>query len=139
MRVFLDTNVLVSAFTTRGLCEDVLREVLASHDLIVSVLLFNELERTLRGKFKIPKTLISEILIFLGEDTILSKVGDYPDVEILRGAENVSHLMRRSGLWSAGNRPSPFWGGVGYSTSNSSRFPPSPSCCAGAFGQLRLS
>ena len=82
MRVFLDTNVLVSAFTTRGLCEDVLREVLASHDLIVSVLLFNELERTLRGKFKIPKTLISEILIFLGEDTILSKVGDYPDVEI---------------------------------------------------------
>ncbi|OGQ89488.1 MAG: putative toxin-antitoxin system toxin component, PIN family, partial [Deltaproteobacteria bacterium RIFOXYA2_FULL_55_11] len=31
---------------------------------------------------KIPKTLISEILIFLGEDTILSKVGDYPDVEI---------------------------------------------------------
>ena len=82
MRVFLDTNVLVSAFTTRGLCEDVLREVLASHDLIVSVLLFNELERTLRGKFKIPKTLISEILIFFGEDTILSKVGDYPDVEI---------------------------------------------------------
>ena len=82
MRVFLDTNVLVSAFTTRGLCEDVLREVLASHDLIVSVLLFNELERTLRGKFKIPKALISEILIFLGEDTILSKVGDYPDVEI---------------------------------------------------------
>ena len=82
MRVFLDTNVLVSAFTTRGLCEDVLREVLASHDLIVSVLLFNELERTLRGKFKIPKTLISEILIFLGEDTILSKVGDFPDVNI---------------------------------------------------------
>ena len=58
---------------------------------------------------------------------------------LLRGAENVSHLMRRSGLWSAGNRPSPFWGGVGYSTSNSSRFPPSPSCCADAFGQPRLS
>ena len=82
MRVFLDTNVLVSAFTTRGLCEDVLREVLASHDLIVSAHLLNELERTLRGKFKIPKTLISEILIFLGEDTILSKVGDFPNVNI---------------------------------------------------------
>jgi len=82
MRVFLDTNVLVSAFTTRGLCEDVLREVLASHDLIVSVPLLNELERALTGKFKIPKTLISEILTFLGEDTILSKIGELPDVDI---------------------------------------------------------
>lgn len=27
MKVFLDTNVLVSAIATRGLCADVLREV----------------------------------------------------------------------------------------------------------------
>lgn len=82
MRVFLDTNVLVSAFTTRGLCEDVLREVLASHELIVSVPLLDELDHVLNGKFKVPKTLVSEILNFLREDTILSKVGEYPDVEI---------------------------------------------------------
>jgi predicted nucleic acid-binding protein len=36
MRVFLDTNVLISGFTNRVLCEDVLREVLASHDLTVT-------------------------------------------------------------------------------------------------------
>ncbi len=36
MRVFLDTNVLVSAVATRGLCADVLREVLLSHQLLVS-------------------------------------------------------------------------------------------------------
>lgn len=75
-------NVLVSAFTTRGLCEDVLREVLTSHELIVSAPLLNELERALKGKFKLPKTLISEILMFLKEDTILSKVGELPDVDI---------------------------------------------------------
>lgn len=34
MRVFLDTNVLVSAFATRGLCADLMRHVLAEHDLI---------------------------------------------------------------------------------------------------------
>ena len=32
MRVFLDTNVQVSAFATRGLCADVLRLVLAEHE-----------------------------------------------------------------------------------------------------------
>ena len=36
MRVFLDTNVLVSAMATRGLCADVLREILTSHRLVVS-------------------------------------------------------------------------------------------------------
>ena len=82
MRVFLDTNVLVSAFTTRGLCEDVLREVLASHDLIVSAPLLKELDHVLRTKFKIPKNLVSGILSFLGEDTILAKVGALPNVQI---------------------------------------------------------
>lgn len=32
MRVFLDTNVLVSAFATRGLSADVFRLVLAEHE-----------------------------------------------------------------------------------------------------------
>ena len=82
MRVFLDTNVLVSAFSTRGLCEDVLREVLASHELVVSTPLLNELERVLKEKFKIPTDLVSEILAFLEEDTTFSKVGELPEVAI---------------------------------------------------------
>lgn len=82
MRVFLDTNVLVSAFTARGLCEDVLREILASHELVVSDPLRDEFERALTGKFKVPKTLVSEILVFLREDTILAEVGELPAVAI---------------------------------------------------------
>ena len=35
MRVMLDTNVLASAAATRGLCADVLRAVLAEHELVV--------------------------------------------------------------------------------------------------------
>ena len=34
MRVLLDTNVIVSAVTTRGLCADVFRTVLADHELV---------------------------------------------------------------------------------------------------------
>jgi len=44
MRVFLDTNLLVSAVATRGLCADVLREVLLSHQLVISPPLLSELK-----------------------------------------------------------------------------------------------
>jgi len=35
VKVFLDTNVLVSALATRGLCADLLRKVLTEHELLV--------------------------------------------------------------------------------------------------------
>jgi hypothetical protein len=35
VKVFLDTNVLVSGFAARGLCADVMRLVLAEHELIM--------------------------------------------------------------------------------------------------------
>tara|TARA_Y100000590_G_C15710915_1_gene1010249 strand:+ start:1307 stop:1432 length:126 start_codon:yes stop_codon:yes gene_type:complete len=35
MKVFLDTNVLVSAFATRGLCADVMRVILTEHELLI--------------------------------------------------------------------------------------------------------
>ena len=43
MRVFLDTNVLAGAIGTRGLCADVLREIFASHDLLISEHVIGEL------------------------------------------------------------------------------------------------
>ena len=54
MRVCLDTNVLVAAFATRGLCADVLRTVLAEHDLVVGDVILAELRRVLTTKFKVP-------------------------------------------------------------------------------------
>ncbi|MDR4485325.1 MAG: putative toxin-antitoxin system toxin component, PIN family [Nitrospirales bacterium] len=75
MRVFLDTNVLASAFGTRGLCADVLREVLVAHDLLVSDVLFQELERVLLQKFQIPSSVRSEILSLLKQDLVYCQVG----------------------------------------------------------------
>ena len=34
MKIFLDTNVLVSAYATRGICSDLVRFVLAEHELM---------------------------------------------------------------------------------------------------------
>ena len=54
MRVFLDTNVLVSAFATRGLCADVLRVVLAEHTFITSEIVLREVSRVLRTRIGMP-------------------------------------------------------------------------------------
>ena len=47
MRVFLDTNVLVSALATRVLCAELFEVVLQSHDLLTSESVLVELERVL--------------------------------------------------------------------------------------------
>ena len=65
MRVFLDTNVLVAAFATRGLCADVFRLVLAEHELLVSAALIEEVTRTLTRKIRVPDPVVREIVAFL--------------------------------------------------------------------------
>jgi len=54
VRVFLDTNVLASAFGTRGLCADVLHLILAEHELVTGEVVIEELRRALSKKFGMP-------------------------------------------------------------------------------------
>lgn len=82
MRVFLDTNVLASAAATRGLCADVLREVLASHELLTSPQVLGELRRVLRTKFGVPQDLIEDFISLIRQDTVLAQPGPPPPVEI---------------------------------------------------------
>lgn len=62
MRVCLDTNVLVAAFATRGLCSDVLRTVLAEHELVIGDVILGELRRVLAVKLKVPPDRIEAIV-----------------------------------------------------------------------------
>jgi uncharacterized protein len=82
MMIFLDTNVLVSALATRGLCADVLREVLLSHQLILSPPLLSELEEVLGDKFGIPSPLIFELFQILKQDALSSSPSDLPDIDL---------------------------------------------------------
>jgi len=82
MRIFLDTNVLASATATRGLCADVFREVLTSHELVVSDALFKELRRTLRKKFGVSPGLVRDVIDLLHRDTILAKPTECPEVHL---------------------------------------------------------
>jgi predicted nucleic acid-binding protein len=65
VKAFLDTNVLVAAFTTRGLCADVPRTVLAEHELLLSPTLIEELRRTLVEKIGVPEQTVRDIVTFL--------------------------------------------------------------------------
>ena len=65
MRVFLDTNVLVSAFATRGLCADVLELVLLEHDLVLGRHVVQELDKALRSKLRLPAARAKTIVNFV--------------------------------------------------------------------------
>jgi putative PIN family toxin of toxin-antitoxin system len=68
VRVFLDTNVLVSAFASRGLCADVLELVLLDHDLIVGRSALLELDKALCQKVKLPVARSAEIVEFVSSE-----------------------------------------------------------------------
>ena len=82
MRVFLDTNVLVSATATRGLCADLFREVLLSHHLVISRPLLDELSRVLVFKFGAGPEIVQGVLQLLHQETTLAPGGTLPEVEL---------------------------------------------------------
>lgn len=65
MIVFFDTNVLVSAVATRGICADIVNATLAEHRLIVGVTVLDELRRVLLTKLKLPVAAANELDAFL--------------------------------------------------------------------------
>lgn len=62
MRVFLDTNVLVAAFATRGLCADVFRLAAVKHQLLVGEPVLDEVGRILTSKLRMPRDARNEAL-----------------------------------------------------------------------------
>jgi len=79
VRVFLDTNVLVSAFTTRGLSADVLRLVLVEHELITGEFNLEEFRRVLGARMNAPDALIDEAEQLLREQDIVPRPAEpYP-------------------------------------------------------------
>jgi putative PIN family toxin of toxin-antitoxin system len=73
VRVFLDTNVLVSALTTRGLAADLLRLVLTEHELQTGEVNLTELRRVLRLKMNVPRTRIEEAERLLREHGVIPR------------------------------------------------------------------
>ena len=92
MRVALDTNVLVAAFATRGLCSDLFRLVLAGHELVVTEILLRELDRALALKLKLPSEKRDGLVEFVASFRAAEihpvptriEVRDPDDIEVVR-------------------------------------------------------
>lgn len=98
MRVFLDTNVLVSAFATRGLCADILRLVLSEHELVTGEAVLIELERTLERKIRLVPDTVGEVLAFMRAYHVEPIPSRLPDV----GVEDPDDLVVLATAISAG-------------------------------------
>ena len=73
MRIFFDTNVLLAAFATRGLCADLFAHVLVEHELVVGEVVLVELRAKLRLKFKLTKKAIDEVEDMLREHEVVPR------------------------------------------------------------------
>lgn len=69
MRIILDTNVIISSFATRGLCQSVFELCLDRFDIIISPNLIKEIRNGLKEKLNLPELFVKEILGYLSEYT----------------------------------------------------------------------
>jgi uncharacterized protein len=82
VKVCLDTNVLISAVATRGLAADVLRVVLAEHELLVPDCVLREVERVLTRKLRVPEAAVQGLLQLLQSQTVVPTPPDPLPIEI---------------------------------------------------------
>lgn len=71
MRVCFDTNVVVSAVATRGICADLMNLVLAEHDLVLGETVLSELGHVLDRKMGVPRATIAELDAFLRQQATI--------------------------------------------------------------------
>ncbi|MGH8225568.1 MAG: putative toxin-antitoxin system toxin component, PIN family [Gammaproteobacteria bacterium] len=61
MRIFFDTNVLVSALVARGLCAELYEAVVLDHQLIIGEPVVAELLRILQDKLHVPPAKVAKV------------------------------------------------------------------------------
>jgi putative PIN family toxin of toxin-antitoxin system len=65
MKVVLDTNVIIAAFSARGLCADLLEVCLADHQIFTSGHILDEVQDNLLKKLRLADDRVADIRIFL--------------------------------------------------------------------------
>ena len=64
MKIFFDTNVLVAAVATHGVCSEIFIHCLENHQIVTSELVLNELEKALKRKLKLPIKQANEVITY---------------------------------------------------------------------------
>ncbi len=82
MKVFFDTNVLISAYTARGLSADLFRLVLTEHELLTGEVNLLEFRRVLGQHFRVPASEVALAERELRDHTVVPKPGATLDLKI---------------------------------------------------------
>ena len=86
MKVCLDAPLLAAAFTTRGLCADLLRLILARHRLVASRAGLADVRRLLTERLGVPAIVADQVPPFLREYAEISIPAEpWPDVDPAQG------------------------------------------------------
>ncbi len=65
MICIFDTNVIIAAFVSRGLCKDVFEMGISDHDCVSSAYILTECQEKLITKFKLSPAHVTEVLSIL--------------------------------------------------------------------------
>ena len=82
MKVFFDTNVLVSAYAARGISADLVRYVLVEHELLTGEVNLEELSRVLGGRFGVPAERLDAIESELRAETIVPRPAEPAEIPV---------------------------------------------------------
>jgi putative PIN family toxin of toxin-antitoxin system len=82
VKVYVDTNVVLAAFATRGLCADLFAHLLLKHELLVGEAVVRELRGKLRIKLKLSEDAIDEIEALLRDQTVVETPAEHLGVGI---------------------------------------------------------
>lgn len=95
MKVILDSNIYIAAFSSRGLCSAVFELCLDSTTIIISEHILSEVSRVFLEKIKLPSDKVSDITTYLQEHCTLK---DYTqlDEKICRDSDddNILALLK---------------------------------------------
>jgi len=78
LRVVLDTNVLLAAFISRGLCHDLLEHCVREHEIVLSEFLLGEFRRILKAKFRVPDERVGRAETLLRSETEIVEPAPLP-------------------------------------------------------------
>jgi uncharacterized protein len=78
MKVVLDINVLIAAFISHGVCNELLEYCALNHEIILSKFILGELEEKLTGKFGFSKREINSVIRILKSRCTIVQTEDLP-------------------------------------------------------------
>ncbi len=68
MKIVIDLNVIISAFSSRGLCNDLFELCLYEHDIYLSEYIIKECKNKFEKKIKLSDGIIKNIINYLKND-----------------------------------------------------------------------